>query len=255
MLISSIKLSANLNYQNSASLQKPCQSVNFGTRPEFLELQRIYSNPRYSYFFRRSEDFSNVVKAFRQMYASVQKPKVLVVGVGRGEEPLTYLAVIKDIFKNDPLDKVVDMNCVDLQPKISGLVLKNNSFTESYSTVLFAKDSFICDAITGKFFVKPNIFNYLIKTFNNPQKSHWDTSIEEYSSKCQKETYDMISMNKVLMYLKDKETQVKTVDKLFDMLKPDGIIISDSEHDFMSWDLRNAKNIKKINPGIWQKQK
>lgn len=255
MLINPIKLNFNTCYQNRSCQQKPYQSVNFGVRSEFLELQRVYSNPRYSYFFRRSDSFGNVVDSLKQVFANAKKPKLLIVGVGKGEEPMSYLAVIKNLYRRESLENIVDLNCVDIQPKISTLALKNNSVTDEASTLIYAKRSFNYDIKTRKFYLKSNILDFLVKTFDNPLQSHWDASIEEYSSNSPKKKYNLISMNKVLMYLKDRETQAKVVDNLLDMLKPDGILISDSEHDFSSWDLKNAKTIKEISPGIWQKHK
>lgn len=255
MLISPIKLNINTASQKRLSEQKTRQNINFGMRSEFLDLQRVYSNPRYSYFFRNSDSFSNVVDSLKQVFTNTKKTKLLIVGVGRGEEPMSYLAVIKNLYKNEDLNNIVDLDCVDIQPKISTLSLKNNSVTEEPSTLIYAKKSFYYDVNTRKFYLKSNILNFLIKTFDNPIKTHWDTSIEEYSSNCSKKTYNLISMNKVLMYLKDRETQAKVIDNLFNMLKPNGILISDSEHDFSSWNLKNAKMITEIYPGIWQKNK
>lgn len=257
MIVTPIKFSniaIHPRKQNRVNIQS---DLSFGNRPEYQILQRECSNPRYSYFFRRDMPgkYQDVIDAVKLVYKQVKKPKILIVGVGRGEEPCSYLAVINEINNDKPLGSVVDLSCIDLQPKIQYDDLRHYAYLESYGEPKFAPNSFRYDRIRERHGLRHDIFEFLVQTFNNPDKTKWDTTVEEFSQNCKPNCFNLISINKVLMYLKDKETQSKVMNNLLEALKPKGILVTDIVYDNAdsNWTLKRMGSFKKLSPGIWQK--
>lgn len=215
---------------------KKNNTINFGMHPTYSKLIG-QGEIRGSNLFRRStgiygfqsRDFENVETAIKSTIARIVKPKILIVGVGSGEEPLSFLAVVKSCIKNEALSEKLDLHCVDLQPQIGNWTL--DGFSEGMQFPLFARDSFekYSDAKGELYRIKPEILNYLKETFENPKKSKWDTSIEEFSAQCPSATYDIISMNNVLGYIKEPQARIQTLLDLKRMLKTNGTIITDPE--------------------------
>lgn len=260
MIITPIKFNDLSIYSKNRSRINIKSGISFGNRPEYQILQREYSNPRYSYFFRRDMPgkYQDVIDTLKLVYEQVKKPKVLIVGVGRGEEPCSYLAVISDINKDKPLKSVVDLNCVDLQPKIPYDELRYYSYLDSYGESRFAPRSFAYDRNRENYCLRQDIFEFLAENFNNPDKTKWDTAVEEFSETCKPDSFNVISINKVLLYLKDNETKSKVMKNLFKMLKPQGMLITDVVYDVVddsSWALKRKGSFKKLAAGIWQKVK
>lgn len=258
---------APISFINTASYNKYKQhstqnksNVSFGARDEYEKLLiSSRHDPRTSLFFRYQNDrpFNIVKNTIEEIFKKIHHPKMLIVGVGRGQEPFSYMAVIREILKKDPvyanksLDSVVDLNCVDLQPKISDAELKSASRVMAFNTSpstnapsCFNRDLF------GNYEVIPEIFNYVRKIFNNPAKSKWNTLIQDFAAKCKPESYHIISMNNVLMYIDDVNAKIKTLKNVLNMLAPNGILITDTKLGIMI-----PENFKQIAPGILQRIK
>ena len=254
------------NRNKSCSAQNLCKNITFAARPEYDILDKNEDlDVRASHYFRRGkllgsqkEEFKDVIDAIKLVFSDNQKPKILIVGIGKAQEPFSILATIKNLVKNKPLNSVVDLNCVDLQPKISDVDLQKYAQLKFNSKPLFAKNSF--DRVKdpkyqGYYYykVKSGIFNYLKKVFDNPTKTKWDTKIEEFSASCPPKTYDMISINNTLGYLKDLETKKTTMNNLSKLLKINGVLITDVDDSFYRQIYTCLSDFKNLNPGIWQK--
>lgn len=246
------------NNRKRLNLAQKRSNITFCARAEYESLPNVYFDPLMSDFFRRgvynhqSKMFKDVVKAINKIYSQTLKPKILMVGLGRGEEPLSFLAVIKDKFKNKPLESVIEMNCVDLQPQIHDEDLMGDAHLPLFHKPKFAKTSFEVNLISGTYYVKKNIIEHLLNIFKDTQKTKWDTQIEEFGATCPKETYNLISMNNVLLYITDEEAKVNTMEKVSQMLKPKGILVTDI-HESYKHRFKCLQKFKKLAPGIWQK--
>lgn len=250
----------NPNNRKQLNLARSMSKITFCARAEYESLPNIYFDPLMSTFFRRgvypvqSIMFKDVIKAINKIYSQTLKSKILMVGLGRGEEPLSFLAVIKDKFQDKPLESVVEMNCVDLQPQIHDETLMEDAHLPIFAKPKFAKNSFDINCISGSYYVKNDIINYLLNIFKDTQKTKWDTQIQEFGAICPKETYNLISMNNVLLYITNEEAKVNTMEKVSQMLKPKGILVTDMNKDYKNR-FKCLQNFKKLAPGIWQKLK
>jgi len=249
---------------NKKSAPKPnFGGISFGSRPEYDYFDNKYE-VRTSNYFRRGqyygsqkEEFKDVVSALKLVMSKNRKPKILIAGLGDAQEPFSLLAVIKKQSWK-PLKSAVDLNCVDLQPKISDEALDGFSYLDANEEPLFAKKSF--DYVEkahpkshSHYKVKPKIFEYLKSVFNDPEKTKWDTKIEEFAAAAPEKSYNMISINNVLLYIEDKEAAKTTMQNLSKMLKKNGILVTDIFDDFYKETFDCLKDFKKLNPGIWKK--
>lgn len=226
----------------------------------YNDASEIFKNLNLSCWFRRgknpfdaniSEGFKDIFNTLTMHYKENNKISILNVGVANSQEPLSILASVASINKNKQLVDVVDYNCVDLQPKISDNIFKRKHVFYEGDYPKFAKDSFIVQGY-GNCVIKPEIENYLLDVYNNPQKSKWNTPIENYSAQCKAEKYDLILCNNVLEYVQDPYT---TLYNLIKMLKSKGsLIIDDYELYDRAIELSNVSKCRKIYNGIWQKQ-
>lgn len=258
LMLMPISLSANTR----TNPQKQ-RSTSFCARLEYEILKDIYGvRTRASSLFRRGSNygdqcanFKDVINAIKLVLKKTAKPKILIVGVGEAQEPLSILAVIESLKKGKHLRSVVDLNCVDLQPKLSEKTVTNCSYMTN-DKPMFARQSFVrlksrYDGFVYK--IKSNIVRYLKGVFNNPTKTKWDTKVEEFVERCPKETYDVISINNVLIYIHSQEKKFDVLKKLTEMLKPGGILITDLNDEVQRQNCDWTKTFKNLSPGIWQK--
>lgn len=264
-LITPIHLNTVNPYKKSKTgLNKPYQSsITFGQRPEFGLLSYTYRDPLASVFFRRgtsyacqSNKFADVVKTLKELYKLQPAPKILVVGVGKAQEPLSYLAVIKDLNKTKPVESAVDLHCVDLQDKITDGNLEKYAFMQEYESPRFAEESFENISKNPKknlFRIKPELLNYLKKIFNNPEKTKWETKIQDFAIACKSKVYDMVSINNVLLYIRNKKERIQLIQDLTRIIKENGFLVTDPDEEIYMKKILNMENFKRINDGIWQK--
>lgn len=221
-------------------------------RPEFKKLleENSITGPLTSGFFRNEmgRKYEDVIAALKMSINSEQPTKMLIVGVGEAQEPFSYLAVLKDLQQDKSLDEIVDLNCVDIQPQMSNQELRQYACLEKAETPKFALKSFE-QTNEGLYKVKENFIEYLQRTFNDKSKTHWNTSVNEYTANCPREKYNLISMNHVLMYIEDKSIKEKIINDVAKIMKPGGIFITDT----LISEYEGLKNFKEIVAGIFQR--
>lgn len=217
-----------------------------------------YLGPQISLYFRKGfkRSFNDIVNAIRTVMTIQQLPKILIVGVGKAQEPLSYLAVIQNMFKFKPIESLVDLNCVDFQPKISDEKLAEYSKYPLKTVPEYASGGFVStnDVYHPNVF-KPEITQYLKNIFNNPNKSRWNTKIEDFAEICPKETYNIISINNVLMYIKNHDAVIRTLENIAGMLKVNGVLITDECVDNYPSTYKFLSDFIHLAPGIWKKIK
>ena len=138
---------ANIRY-NKTCTYKP----SFKARPDF----QIYNCTASCYFRRGSvllscaKGYEKIESLFKQIFNSnmYHPKKMLIIGIGKSQEPFSYLASIGGIAKGRTIKDCVDLYSVDLQSKPSHLELKESAFCDllDYQTFpKYAKDCFVKD--------------------------------------------------------------------------------------------------------------
>lgn len=231
-------------------------NINFGIRADYLKYSERF-NIRASNWFRRSqcygvqsENFQHVINTLTDIYKAQNKVNLLVVGIGEGQEPLSMLTTIKALNKNKKLNEVVDLNCVDLQPKsldenewrILNFDKENTYFPEMFRTTQndYHRYGYPLNEIS----------DYYRGILNNPDKTKFDTSVIEFVRGGKKEMYDVISCNNTLIYGESKKENLQALRGLAKLVKPNGILITDNFKEFANI-LKDG--FKELYPGIWQK--
>ncbi len=261
--------------------------LNFTAHPDFYKF-----NSTQSCYFRRgvvalanNKGYADIEDLFCNIYqAKPNKPKkMLIIGIGHSQEPFSYLASIKGIIKNNPLNKNVDLYVVDLQSKPKYNELRLNAFPNLFPYETFPKyagKSFVKDvkyhgtepnisdlspveyyiytqmhkpaALSMDYRVNDEIFNFVNESYNNPEKSKWDSRIQDVITDYSDNEFDIISANNVFGYLSDND-YTKTMKHINRILKTtDGYFISDPYFQ----DVQNSEvlsTFKKLNLGIYQK--
>lgn len=93
--------------------------------PDFYEISQYNLSLRASSFFRRgvvlgeTSYFKDVIDVFSTLFNknTNDKKSMLIVGIGRSQEPFSYLASIKELIKDKKLKNVLNLQTVDLQAK------------------------------------------------------------------------------------------------------------------------------------------
>ncbi len=102
--------------------------------------------------------------------------------------------------------------------------------------------------------VNNEVYGFLEQTYNNPQKSKWDSRVQEAILDYPDNKFDVISANNVLPYIISERESAKTVKNIVRTLKPNGYFITDPyENPYHVRVLSDYKNMKKICQGIYQK--
>lgn len=255
----------NNNYNSSFGIRST-----YVPNPDYLRLKSRCKNLLASCYFRRGQwyDFANkdlfkqVVDIFQKVFEETKRPKgMLIVGVADSQEPFSYLAVINEIAKkqNKRLEDIIDLHTVDLQRKPWDIKIRKDSFFDAGCKPPFAESSFYYDrdwhgkSIMYHWRVKKHICDYLENTYNNPQKSKWDTRIQDVANSYNNESLDIISINNVLGYIDTAEAEILTLKQLIDKLKKGGFLITDPLNKDVLY--RNGiSNIEEIGFGIYQKK-
>ena len=263
------------------------KNLKFTAHPDFYKF-----NSTLSCYFRRglfalvnNKGYADIENLFCKIFqANINEPKkMLIIGIGNSQEPFSYLASIKGIIGNNQLRKNVDLYIVDLQSKPEFKKLRLNSFPNLFPYETFPKyagRSFIKDVKypeakqnisdlspieyyiytqmhkpakpSTDYRVNDEILDFVNETYNNPQKSKWDSRIQEVITDYSDNEFDIISVNNVFGYI-DDEDYLKTMRHIKRTLKPiDGHLISDPYFE----DVQNSETLstfKVLNPGIYQK--
>ena len=125
----------------------------FKARPD---LQKY--NSTVSCYFRRgsvllscAKEYEKIEYLFSKIFSSNTNnlKTLLIIGVGKSQEPFSYLVSIKGIIKDRILKNSVDLYSVDLQSKPKHFELKDNAFCDLFDYQYFpryAKNGFTKDS-------------------------------------------------------------------------------------------------------------
>ena len=220
----------------------PKKNVNFKAHPDFFILKNKYPDKynvscyfRHGIFAVPGEEYKDVFRALRKVFlGNFSKKKMLIGGIGDSQESFSHLASIKSIT-GKPLKDVVDLYVVDIKDKPDDKLLFKQSFYDGEGALPFAKDSFIATkkyrklfGMQPKFRVDDEIYEYLRETYSNPQKSKWETRIQDAMKEYPDENFDIISINNVLQYIPSQATVKSTLSDVVRVEKSGGVFITDS---------------------------
>lgn len=238
--------------------------------PDFYEISQYNLSLRASSFFRRgvvlgeTSYFKDVVDVFSTLFNknTNDKKSILIVGIGRSQEPFSYLASIKELIKDKKLKDVLNLQTVDLQAKPTKNILLSCTHYGGFwgKEPMFAKSSFIKYAqmygdtvLQTGFRVNDEIFDYLYKTYNNKSKSKWATRIQDDIKNYPDNSFDVLSMNNVLGYIEDDDEYYSTIKNMPRIVKPNGFIITDTICENLFQKVGVNKMLTKISDGIFKK--
>ena len=238
--------------------------------PDFYEISQYNLSLRASSFFRRgvvlgeTSYFKDVIDVFSTLFNknTNDKKSILIVGIGRSQEPFSYLASIKELIKDKKLKDVLNLQTVDLQAKPTKNILLSCTHYGGFwgKEPMFAKSSFIKYAqmygdtvLQTGFRVNDEIFDYLYKTYNNKLKSKWATRIQDDIKNYPDNSFDVLSMNNVLGYIEDDDEYYSTIKNMPRIVKPNGFIITDTICENLFQKVGVDKMLTKISAGIFKK--
>lgn len=238
--------------------------------PDFYEISQYNLSLRASSFFRRgvvlgeTSYFKDVIDVFSTLFNknTNDKKSILIVGIGRSQEPFSYLASIKELIKDKKLKDVLNLQTVDLQAKPTKNILLSCTHYGGFwgKEPIFAKSSFIKYAqmygdtvLQTGFRVNDEIFDYLYKTYNNKSKSKWATRIQDDIKNYPDNSFDVLSMNNVLGYIEDDDEYYSTIKNMPRIVKPNGFIITDTICENLFQKVGVDKMLTKISAGIFKK--
>lgn len=254
-----------VNNKNSKTTYKP----SFTHHPDFLKLQHEYEICASSYFRRGSfygspsDKFIDIVKALEKVFDKDSlkgKKKMLIGGIGESQEPFSLLAVIKSFINHKHLRQVVDTNIIDLQSRPGKTELIYQSYYDGYGRPNYVPESFVQQETTAhglsrvmKYRVCDEILNYLSSVYNNPQKSKWESKIQDAVKEYPDNSFDIISVNNTIGYITDFSEGMDVLKNIYRILKSGGIFITDPEYrKFLL--VFTPKLADEIYPGIYQKK-
>ena len=218
----------NIRY-NKTYTYKPL----FKAKPDFQSY-----NSTVSCYFRRgsvvlscAKDYEKIEQLFSKIFKSdTSNPrKMLIIGIGKSQEPLSYLASIKGIIKDRTLKHSVDLYSVDLQSKPNHLELKDNAFCD-----LFDYQSFPRYAKSG--FIKDSTRNWL----ENNEKREFSNPLEQIVSA-------IFSIGDKWKELKDKGYSLGTVLKMAEEERKQGSLrwrVNDEIFNFLEETYNNPQKSK-----------
>lgn len=238
--------------------------------PDFYEISQYNLSLRASSFFRRgvvlgeTSYFKDVIDVFSTLFNknTNDKKSILIVGIGRSQEPFSYLASIKELIKDKKLKDVLNLQTVDLQAMPTKNILLSCTHYGGFwgKEPIFAKSSFIKYAqmygdtvLQTGFRVNDEIFDYLYKTYNNKSKSKWATRIQDDIKNYPDNSFDVLSMNNVLGYIEDDDEYYSTIKNMPRIVKPNGFIITDTICENLFQKVGVDKMLTKISAGIFKK--
>ncbi|MCR5266322.1 MAG: class I SAM-dependent methyltransferase [Cyanobacteria bacterium RUI128] len=215
---------------------------------------------RGQYFGEPADEFIDVVDVINSVFKNTHSRKnILIIGVGSSQEPFSYLAVTKTRLRSRHLDKNVDMHVVDMQSRPDTEKLFANSFYDRQTYPKYAGSSFVYDPVNRGVFenchyrVNDEIFTFVDQTYKNPEKSLWDTRIQDVACNYPDNKFHIISANNVLPYIGNYEIIIDTLEELKRSLKPKGYLITDPYKFPYMRDFKFLKGLSERKEGIYQK--
>ena len=259
--------SNNYNRNYKPRLPKAQTQMSFKAHPDFLKLAKEYEVTASSYFRRGqfygspSDYFQDIVDVFKHIFspASTTPKKMLIAGIGDSQETFSYLATIKDIKRNKPIAEVVDLHTIDLQSKPTPEKIYESSFYDHSREPDFVPDSFIEKPKKDKYGIFPyyrvisDILDFVQDTYANPQKSQWERRLQEALPEFKEESFDIISINNTLGYIKDPEDRFNALRNVLKILKKGGLFITDPFYGPRMEKAGVAEAFKEIKDGIYIK--
>ena len=276
---------SNINTYNT---NRKSQSPTFTAHPDFYKFNSTQSS-----YFRRgvvalpNPKFVEIQRTFQMIFS--EKPNeiknMLIIGIGNSQETFSYLAAIKSILKNRPLNKNLDLYTVDLQSKPDDKKIRLDAFYDAFydydTKPKFAADSFIKDrkfpketptgidpvlTLLKKYFktqkekevlnyrVNDEILDFVKTAYNNPSKSKWDSRIQDVITTYPDDKFHITSANNILPYITPDGDILNTLKHIKRTLKPGGYFITEpyKQPEF----IRKSKildDMKEIFDGIYQK--
>lgn len=251
----------NYNFNNTSSSK---YNPMFGHHPDLTAMISKNRPVLVSSWFRRGgshldpgQNFIDIVKVFKKAFNNITNPlKMLIVGIANSEEPFSYLAAIKQINKDKPIEDSVDLHVIDLQSKPERDKLYNDAYYTMDYIPYYAKGSFVYNPHPKiplfNYRVSDELFDFLHKTYNNPSKSKWETRVQDAITQYPENYFDIISINNVLYYMKANESQT-TFETLYKVLVPNGYMIN--EEDVYVETSKYGDNFEYLDEGIYRKIK
>lgn len=251
-------LSINTKYNHS-------KKTNFKAHPDFKNLAKDYDIVASS-FFRRgplygapSENFIDIIKLFKEIFKKNSKQKMLIAGIGESQEPFSYLATIKSLFKDSNLTDILELKTVDLQSRPTRKQLFKHSYFEYPYEPDYARTSFIKDVRSDMRYKNSNsyyrvndeIFDFLNNAYK--QNSLWDMRLQEAVKTFADEEFDIISINNTIAYITDKDSRINTINDIYRTLKKNGTFITDPYYNFIK-EANLSERFFKIADGIYKKK-
>ena len=238
-----------------------------------------------------SKGYADIENLFVEIFkANENQPKkMLIAGIGNSQEPFSYLASIKGIIEGKKLSEILDLHIVDLQSKPEERKLKKDSFCSLFEYEIcpkYAKKSIVKDSYFDWLGIKKNVdslepvqkyiyemfhkassnekklyervnnevFEFLNKVYNDPQKSKWNSPIQEVVTDYPNKKFDVVSANNVLPYIIDENKIIQTIHQIKRVLKTGGYFITDPYPYPQKYiDAGVLDNFKEVYKGIYQK--
>lgn len=234
--------------------------LNFTARTEYNILAKDYAI-RASSHFRRGEMFGSACDEYRDvedtlklMYQNKPKNKVLIVGVGKAQEPYSIAASIYSINWMENLKDVLELNCVDLGPKLTDEEVEDASKLKKwYNDKYYAVDSMVPIG-NNEYKFQDEICDLIKETFDSEEKTKWDTSIQEFVETCPDDSYDCVSINNTLGYIVSNEQTNKVISRLEKIIRPKGFLITDAHKSGYFKRFNLLSSFEEIYPGIYRKR-
>lgn len=233
----------------------------FTHHPDFDRLIKTEPLTASSYFRRGfashevSDAFIDIVNTFKKVFSgNITVPKrVLIVGIADSQEPFSYLTSIRQIVDR-PIEEVLDLHTVDLQSAPSHKKLHEDSYTWCHMIPNYAKSGFVRSSDPKKMFynyrVRDDLFKFLEHTYKNPEKSKWESRIQEVINDYPDNYFDIISMNNVVYYLPEAD-KFPTLNGIYRAMKKDGYYITEGNYYVEHADF--APNMQEEHLGIFKK--
>ncbi len=267
-------------------------------QPAFTAHPDFYGyNSTQSCYFRRgavaleSKGYRDIEKTFESIFNTKENKmrNMLIIGIGESQEPFSYLASIKSILEEKPLNKNLDLHTIDLQSKPDNKTIWEHAFYDGYydykKVPPFGKGSFVKDRqypedeiVSNNTYypyplmfkikkqnehkqkeildyrVNDEILGFLKETYNNPSKSHWDSPVQEVIKELPSEKFDVVSANNVIPYIINENQIIETIGHIKRILKTGGYYITDPYYPPMFIQESGVlDDMTQIYPGIYQK--
>lgn len=197
-----------------------------GKRPHFQSpASRVGWKVVSSGFFRFPEMNLIYKEHLLKLSLNGKKPEILVIGVGQGQEPLSWLSFF---YRDDKkLDELVELSTMDILARDEFVLQQymrreSSIFNRHHAGSEEFKKVFDFDGKKGLFRIKDELIDHLNRVLDS-NNSKWKSSIVDLTSDKQ---YDLVTCNRVLMHL-GAEVQETAVQNLVRSVRPGGILMLD----------------------------